>query len=315
MKFPTLYAVLWLAFAAVLVAQPERPLPPRGGDGPWNHRVLLATSPDGLTWTVGKSVVAEHASVPELFQGPDGRAILLFVDASGETRPGALGAMVRQADGSWSRRETNLRGADPNVVRRQDGTHLAYTKERDGAIVVFSSRDGLDWEWRGVAFQDERYPNTTDADVFETPSGWVALISLGPRLLRCTSRDGLKFTTDGEMLDLGGSVSDTVAVKGGWRTFFHVNPVPRNDFKMSIRSAFTADGKTWKPEAGDRVVAPKDGPARLGVADPAPLQLPDGTWLMAIKSFHSRPEFGGPPPGGFNRGSGPRNAPAARGPG
>ncbi|MSU48094.1 MAG: hypothetical protein EXS37_03230 [Opitutus sp.] len=315
MKSPTFCVLLGLVFTLVVQAQPTPPPAPRGGDGPSNHRVLLATSPDGLAWTVGNEIVAEHASVPELFLGPDGRPVLLFVDASGQSRPGALGALVRRGDGSWRRGETNLRGADPNVVRRQDGTYFAYTKERDGAIVVFSSRDGLDWERRGIAFQDERYRNTTDADVFETPSGWVALISLGPRLLRCISGDGLKFTTDGEVLDLGGSVSDTVGTKGGWRTFFHVNPSPRNGHKMSIRSAFTADGKTWKPESGDRVVAPEDGPARLGVADPAPLQLPDGTWLMAVKSFIGRPEFGGPPQRDRNRNApGPRNGPEERRP-
>jgi hypothetical protein len=116
------------------------------------------------------------------------------------------------------------------------------------------------------------------------------LLSLGPRLLRCTSPDGLKFTA-GAILNLGGSVSDTVEITDGWRTFFHINADPRTGGKMRIRSAFTADGRTWKVEDGDRVVAPADGPARLGVADPAPLQLQDGTWLMALKSFREPPQF------------------------
>lgn len=269
--------------------------------------MLLATSADGLAWTVAAEVVAERASVPELFLGPEGRPILLFVDASGQTR-GALGAMVRKDNGGWERRETNLRGADPNVVRRTDGSYVAFTKEPNGAIIAFTSTDGLQWQRRGVAFQDDRYPNTTDADVFETPDGWVALISLGPRLLRCTSADGFTFATTGEILELGGSVSDTVAVEGGWRTFLHVNASPRTEGKMRIRSAFTRDGRTWQVEAGDRVVAPASGPAQLGVADPAALRLPDGSWLMAIKSFIEPPVRGGPPrgPGEGPRGPQPR---------
>jgi hypothetical protein len=114
------------------------------------------------------------------------------------------------------------------------------------------------------------------------------LVSLGPRLLRCTSQDGLKFVA-GEVMDLGGSVSDTVAAPRGWRTYFHVNPNPRTGGKMVIRSAFTADGRTWRVEDGDRIRAPEFGPAHLGVADPAPLQLADGTWLMALKSFVAPP--------------------------
>jgi hypothetical protein len=265
--------------------------PPAGrpdANGPWNHRVLLATSKDGLEWKVGGEVLAEQASVPELFMGPEGFPIVLFVDASGKTEPGALGAMVRQKDGSWVRRVTNLRGADPNVVRLKENSYRAYTKERDGSIQVFSSTDGLGWRHLGEAFRDERYRNATDSDVFETPAGWVMLISLGPRLLRCTSQDGLRFLA-GEIMDLGGSVSDTVAAPGGWRTYFHVNANPRTGGKMVIRSAFTADGRTWRVEDGDRVVAPESGPARLGVADPAPLRLADGTWLMALKSFIAQP--------------------------
>ena len=265
--------------------------PPAGlpdANGPWNHRVLLATSKDGLEWKVGGEVLAEQASVPELFMGPEGLPIVLFVDASGKTEPGALGAMMRQKDGSWVRRVTNLRGADPNVVRLKENSYRAYTKERDGSIQVFSSTDGLGWRHLGEAFRDERYRNATDSGVFETPAGWVMLISLGPSLLRCTSQDGLRFVA-GEIMDLGGSVSDTVAAPGGWRTYFHVNANPRTGGKMVIRSAFTADRRTWRIEDGDRVVAPESGPARLGVADPAPLRLADGTWLMALKSFIAQP--------------------------
>jgi hypothetical protein len=294
--------LLAIALVVTASAQAQNPAPRnanRDDDGPWNHRILLATSMDGLAWTVGSEVLAERASVPELFEGPDGQPVLLFVDASGQFGPGALGVLVRGEGGNWERRRTNLRGADPNVVKLKDGTYRAYSKDRDGAIMVFSSPDGLKWDQEGVAFQDQQYGHTTDSDVFETPGGWVMLISLGPRMLRCTSTDGLRFTA-GEMLELGGSVSDTVPVTGGWRTYFHVNASPRTNGKMLIRSAFTADGKTWKVEAGDRVVAPSTGPAQYGVADPAPLRLKDGTWLMAVKSFMAapsqRPMTGNPSP-------------------
>lgn len=190
-------------------------LPAVAQDGPSNHRVLLATSGDGLNWTLEPPILAEKASVPELFLNPEGRPTVLFVDASGARE--RIGAMEQDADGSWRRVEINLRGVDPNVVRLADGSHRAYVKARlDGAIAAYASKDGLDWEPRGEVFRDPRYPNATAPDVFETPDEWVMLVSLGPRLLRCTSRDGLSFTPDGTVLELG-----------GWRTFFHVNPDPR----------------------------------------------------------------------------------------
>jgi hypothetical protein len=282
--------------------QPQnfRPQQSQMEDGPWNHRILLATSKDGLAWTIRDEILAERASVPELFTGPDGRPVMLFVDA-GEGR-GGLSALVQKADGTWERRATNLRGADPNVVQLQDKSYRAYTKTgNDGLIMAFGSLDGLTWESLGTAFHDEGYPQATDSDVFQTPENWVMLISLGSRLLRCTSSDGLRFT-ESERLNLGGSVSDTVKVPGGWRTFFHVNASPLTGNKMLIRSAFTADGRAWKIEDGDRVVSPSQGPARFGVADPAPLQLPDGSWLMALKSFIEAPARPGQQPG--FRGSG-----------
>jgi hypothetical protein len=286
---------------------------PDGGaeNGPRNHRVLLATSKDGLAWILEPSSLVEKASVPELFEGPDGRAILLFVDGA----RGGLGALAERPDGTWERRETNLRGADPNVVPLEAGGWRAFVKaSRDGRVEAWSSADGLSWEKIGEAFRDDRHPEATDPDVFRTPDGWVMLLSLGPRLLRCTSPDGLKFSS-GETLDLGGSVSDTVPVEGGWRTYFHVNPDPRSGARMRIRSAFTADGRTWKAEEGDRVVAPDEGPARLGVADPAPLQRRDGGWIMAVKSFVSPPQptgRGPRSPGGTGE---PRaGAPGDRGP-
>ena len=212
-----------------------------GQDGPWNHRVLLARSQDGLHWTLDPEGLIERASVPELFLGPDGRLILLFVDANGPNE--RIGAMLQDWDGSWTRVETNLRGVDPNVVRLNDGSYRAYVKTGlMGAIAAYASEDGLRWRELGEVFQSPQYPQVTDPDVFETPEGWVMLLSLGPRLLRCTSQDGLHFITDGTLLDLGGSVSDTVPVPGGWRTFFHVNADPKTGARMRIRWGDPAGG-------------------------------------------------------------------------
>jgi hypothetical protein len=267
---------------------------PPGSDGPWNHRVLLAHSQNGFAWTVDEKSLVEQASVPDLFSGPDGQPILLFVDGSGNNR-GTLGALTQNVTGAWNRATTNLRGVDPDVVRVAKNDFRAYTTSPNGSIQAFASKDGLQWNFLGTAFQDEHYPQATDPDVFQTKDGWVMLISLGPQLLVCNSPDGLKFTA-GKTMDLGGSVSGTVAVEGGWRTYFHVNPSPSTGGKMEIHSAFTADGVSWRVESGTRVSAPHTGAASLGVADPSPLQLPDGTWLMAIKSFIQPPAFMAPPP-------------------
>ncbi|MGB9606583.1 MAG: hypothetical protein ACPL88_11975, partial [Bryobacteraceae bacterium] len=86
-------------------------------------------------------------------------------------------------------------------------------------------------------------------------------------------------------------------IPGGWRTFFHVNPDHFTGAPMRIRSAFTAGGETWEVEEGDRVVPPASGAGSLGVADPAPAQLPEGGWVMALKSFITPTRPGQGPPG------------------
>jgi hypothetical protein len=256
--------------------------------GSRNHRLMLATSKDGMTWTLSSDVFLEHASTPCLFEGADGRLIALFVDAAGIAQPGALGARVELADGTWARKETNLRDADPDVVRLPNGSYRAFTKEPDGSIAVFESRDGLGWTPLGTAFRDAAYLNATSPDVFQIGNGWVMLLSLGPQLLRATSRDGLSFTATG-VADLGGSVSSTVMVPGGWRTYFHVNASPQTGGRMIIRSAFTADGAGWRVDPGNRLVAPPDGLARYGVADPAVVRRMNGSWVMLVKSFIEEP--------------------------
>lgn len=57
------------------------------------------------------------------------------------------------------------------------------------------------------------------------------------------------------MLDLGGSVSDTVSEPGGRRTFFHVNADPKVGTRMHTRSALTSDAGTLQVEEGGRVRA------------------------------------------------------------
>jgi hypothetical protein len=276
MRIPLLLLLSVLPAAA----QAERlPPPPGTADGPWAHRVVLAESKDGLSWNVTR-LLADAASVPELFEDPDGRAIIIFVDGQN-----LRNAVLRETpDGRWERLETNLRGVDASVVAL-DGKFRAYVKAGlDGAMDAWESEDGVDWTWLRECFRDPKYRQATDPDVFQTPEGWVMLVSLGPRLLRCASEDGLSFEAK-EELNFGGSVSDTLKVEGGWRTYFHVNGNPARAEKMHIRSAFTKDGVTWTVEEGVRLSAPAGGFASRGVGDPAPMLRRDGTWLMAAKSF------------------------------
>jgi hypothetical protein len=275
-------------------------------DGPHNHRVLRAASKDGLTWKSDGKVIVEPASVPDAVVGHDGRTRIYFVDP----RSGGISVGIEGADGKWTFQRTNLRGADPNVLLLKSGRYRAFTKEgvQRGTIVYAESEDGVNFTPPQVAFYDERFPHVTDADVFETPTGWVMYVSLGPRLLLAESKDGLKFAAV-RTVDLSGSVCDTIAMDGGYRLFFHVNPTPTQP--MHIRSAFSRDGRHWTVE-GARLMPTPNSPDVLGVGDPAVIRLKDGTYRMFYKSFIR--SFGdGQPPGGVRdlRPSGDTSPPPA----
>jgi hypothetical protein len=192
---------------------------------------------------------------------------------------------VERGDGTWELRDTNLRGADPDVVRLRDGSYRAYTKEPDGSILSRVARR-IELGLLGTAFRDEAYPNATDPDVFETPPAGHAAVARSASPSRHLE-DGIGFTAAG-VVKMEGDTA-TVKIDTGWRTYFHVNANPQTGGRMVIRSAITADGVTWRLEPGDRVLAPPDGPARYGVADPAPLRRANGTWIMLVKSFITEP--------------------------
>src|SRR5687767_3131746 len=122
-------------------AQAGKPPMPGNGDGPWAHRVLLATSKDGLSWEVGP-MIAESASVPELFEDREGRAIVLFVDG----KKFEMGAFRETADGKWERVATNLKGVDANVVAVEGGFRAYVKSGLKGEVDVYESKDGLDWK-------------------------------------------------------------------------------------------------------------------------------------------------------------------------
>jgi len=254
-----------------------------GPDGPSGHRVLRATSPDGLTWTAEGKVVVEPASVPDALVGPDGRTRIWFVDP----KHNGISMGVEGSDGTWTFQSTNLRGCDPNALLLADGTYRLYAKEglEEARIIAAESRDGVSFGEPRTVWEDARYPMATDPDVIPTSSGWVMYLSLGPRLLLAESKDGLAFSQVRE-LDLGGSVGDTIAVAGGFRMFFHKNPRGSGE-RLAIWSAFSKDGREWQVE-GERLRAGAEGPDRRGVGDAAVVRLADGSWRMYYKSFIER---------------------------
>jgi hypothetical protein len=94
-----------------------------GGMGPYFHQVMLATSPDGLTWTINENVIRDHASVPEIVLLPDGTIMIYFVDGEVDD----LDAIRQGPNGEWREVDFSLQNRptqkayDPDVVVLPDG--------------------------------------------------------------------------------------------------------------------------------------------------------------------------------------------------
>ena len=49
-------------------------------DGPWNHRLLIAISKDGISWQKLNIILADQASVPDILVDSEGYVRIYYVD-------------------------------------------------------------------------------------------------------------------------------------------------------------------------------------------------------------------------------------------
>jgi hypothetical protein len=106
-------------------------------------------------------------------------------------------------------------------------------------------------------------------------------VSKGPTTISTISSDGLTFTREGE-LPISGSVTNTIAIENGYRIYFHSGAVGGG---MKIFCAFSADGKTWESAVQVLAGGPEGSLDWKGVADPAVVRLPNGTYKMFYKTW------------------------------
>lgn len=251
------------------------------GNGPWKHRIKSASSPDGLRWTRNNGIIADQASVPDAIVDKEGNVRVYYVDWKNQ----GVTAAIQQNDG-WEYYRVKLQpagffeGADPDVVM-VDGTYrIYYTKfESPGSqmasIGMASSADGIEFENPQIVYPREE--GVTDPDVFRTAGEWVMYLSHGPQNVLTTSADGLEFEKEGED-PLAGSVSNTIAVPGGYRMYYHKSDTRGG---ASVYSRFSEDGQNWEEEGLRLSPTNEEG----SVESPAVVQLPDGSYRMFYHSF------------------------------
>jgi hypothetical protein len=259
--------------------------PPGGStqDGPWNHRVMSATSSDGLSWVKDNIIIADQASVPDAVLGKDGIIRVYYVDWYN----GGLSVALSHDGVNWIYKKVvgiSPEWVDPDVILTPDGKYRLYASympvggPQDKILSAISNYGVSFAQEEGVRYQEE---SITDPDVIKMGGNWRMFVSKGPTTISTISSDGLTFTREGE-LPISGSVTNTIAVENGYRIYFHSGAVGGG---MKILCAFSADGRTWENAVQVLEGGPQGSLDQKGVADPTVIKLPNGIYKMFYKTW------------------------------
>ncbi|MBN1421346.1 MAG: exo-alpha-sialidase [Planctomycetes bacterium] len=253
------------------------------GYGPWNNDLVIATSTDGLRFTLQGTFV-ERGGVPSIAEGERGRLIAAFQWFPLDDRERFDKIAVRTSDDggkTWTdpqtieiagMPETLHRAFDPTIVALEGGRwRLYFSSERAGQLrgnrAIFSavSDDGIRYTFEeGMRFGFDR-GETYDCAVARIRNEWHLYCPAPGQGVgyHAVSRDGLAFeqVEDVQVMGARDWLGCALAVDGGLRFY---------GSGEGGWSAFSKDGDEW-------IV---DMPARFPGADPGVARNRDGLYIM-----------------------------------
>lgn len=282
-------------------------LPQRRGEpnSPREHRVLSATSRDGLTWSRDEGIRLVSASVPCAINDRDQRVLLYVVRPPDE--PGGIGgvscAVSTNGTDFTIARQFRIEGlstrtaADPSIMLDGDGKfrlyYLASNHHGDPAagenphqINYALSDDGLHFREAGTAFT---YDNLVDPDVFQFKDRWFMYVFARHGTVIATSVNGRDFQYLRDMSPRDWGTTAAVQLPDGrLRLYAFEQRVPIGN---KVRSFVSTNGLEWNPEPGERLKA-REGEQ---ITDPFVIRW-RGSWKMYFRTSAARTLPGGAVP-------------------
>lgn len=267
---------------------------PGQGNGPWNQRLMSATSTDSLNFTRTNQVITDQGSVPDLAQDNQGWIYLYYTAWTvGDEQNQTVVAISQDQGSSWVYKKLQLTGfgqemasaVDPDIQILSDGTFRLYltSDPHDGQgprTYYAEGVDGISFSKKGIAFSQ---PNqmVLDPSTLLISSTWHYFAGGAPdaKNWHATSSDGKTFTYDeSKLFTIDGKkymMANGLAVPGGYRFYVFA------DRANELRSFFTTDGIIWIADSGARLTLDTTtGKESSVLGDPTVVRLSDGAYLL-----------------------------------
>jgi hypothetical protein len=244
--------------------QNKAPIP----GGPYQHKILSATSTDGINWTTDPGVRIEHASVPCAIKD-DSRIIIYYVDADrGPGQPESVTCAVTTDGINFSKQPfkidgmTTLKALDPSIVRDDSGRYLLYylasnvsgdpaAEKTDHQIHLAVGEDGINFRYERSVFT---YPGLVDPDVFFFNGQWFMYVpTTNGTIVIAVSTDGMSFNYLQPFSWKNWATEAPVKLENGsLRLYAFQEGKP---FGNTVHSFISINGIDWIEEPGDRITA------------------------------------------------------------
>ncbi len=275
---------------------PEGAVGGPGTLGPWNQRLMLAVSGDGLAFQRRNQIVTDQGAVPDLALDSSGCLYLYYTGWTVGTAVNKTVVAISADQGSsWIYKYLSLAGfdnmadpVDPDIQILPDGTFRLYVTSDPGdgdgpRTYRAEGTDGLSFTKKGVAFAQAGKQVLDPSSVFA--GGKWHLFNGGQTQspganFHSTSTDGTSFTFASEDFFIHDGLkcmfSNGIPFSGGVR-FYAFDA----GLQVGIHSFWSVDGAAWIPESGLRLAADfSSGLEAVGVLDPAVTRLADGSYVM-----------------------------------
>jgi hypothetical protein len=260
-------------------------------EGPYNDSISYATSTDLLKWTDQQTVLAEHASVPDVIVKDD-VIYVYFVDVSVDGKPEQI-SLIKSSDKgkTWTQKQNiTIEGVGDRVAVDPDPMLLSDGKIRLYYFDIATTKNDLSLEKNtmysaisddGISFTQEdgirlNYTGIFDPDVLKIGDNWTMYVGTDDqKVLYATSTDGLNFVYGGVAYS-GGAIPNVYYA--GEKYYMYVG---------GIDILTSNNGKTFtKTSSGFESV-------NKTTADPGVVKISDNNYLMIYKTkvvFTTQPQ-------------------------